>query len=471
VIERWRRQLNFTDGWMAEQVDGLWEDWMRSVDQVLADPQLLETVYEALARRWTHSRTRGRRGTPAEVVLRLLLLKHVRNWSYAVLEREVRANLVYRQFTRVGAAKVPDAKTLGKLGVALGPQIIEQIHRRVVAIAQERKIVQGRRMRVDTTVVETDIHYPTDSSLLGDGVRVLTRTMRKIQQLGGQAGAKLRDRTKSALRCVLQIGRICRSRTGVSKDRLQQGYRKLLSITGRVVGQAKRFVLEVVTGIKASRDLISQIAIGRHCLYLDTLIPRVQQVMRQTRERIFGGDTRTPGKLVSLFEPHTEIIRKGKAAKPTEFGKLVKVQEAEQQIVTHYEVYDQRPSDSELLVPALEVHQQQFGRPPRLVTADAGFFSARNEAAARERGVKRIAIPNPSTKSPERRKLQKKRWFRQAQRWRTGCEGRISLLKRRHGLNRCRYKGADGMKRWVGLGIIADNLVNIGRAMASRPAR
>src|SRR6266853_653674 len=121
----------------------LCEDWMRPVDQVMADPQLLETVYEALARRWTHSRTRGRKGTPAEVVLRLLLLKHVRNWSYAVLEREVRANLVYRQFTRVGAAKVPDAKTLGKLGIALGPEVIEQIHQRVVAIAQGQKIVQG----------------------------------------------------------------------------------------------------------------------------------------------------------------------------------------------------------------------------------------------------------------------------------------------------------------------------------------
>jgi transposase, IS5 family len=471
VIELCRRQLNFTDGWMADQVDGLWEDWMRPVDQVLLDPQLLETVYEALAHRWTHSRTRGRRGTPAEVVLRLLLLKHVRNWSYAVLEREVRANLVYRQFTRVGAAKVPDAKTLGKLGVALGPEIIEQIHRRVVAIAQEQKIVQGRRMRVDTTVVETDIHYPTDSSLLGDGVRVLTRAMKKIQQLAAAAGARLRDRTRSARRCLLQIGRICRSRTEQGKERLQQCYRRLLSITGRVVGQANRFVREVVTGIKGSADLIEQLAIEGHCVYLETMIPRVQQVMRQTRERVFGGDPRTPGKLVSLFEPHTEIIRKGKAAKPTEFGKLIKIQEAEQQIVTHYEVYDQRPSDSDLLVPALQIHEQQFGQPPRLVTADAGFFSARNEAAARERGVKRIAIPNPSTKSVERKKLQKKRWFRQAQKWRTGCEGRISLLKRRHGLNRCRYKGPDGIKRWVGLGVIADNLINIGRALATSPAR
>ena len=199
MIELCRRQLNFADGLIAEEVSDLWEDWMRHVDGVLADAQLVNVVYAALATRWPNSRTRGRKGTPAEVVLRLLLLKHMRNWSYAALEREVRANLVYRQFTRVGAAKVPDAKTLGKLGVALGPEIVEQLHQRVVAIAQENRIVRGRKLRVDTTVVETDIHYPTDSTLLGDGVRVLTRAMRKIAQLAGAVGAKLRDRTRSAL--------------------------------------------------------------------------------------------------------------------------------------------------------------------------------------------------------------------------------------------------------------------------------
>ncbi len=427
----------------------------------------MKAVYEALASRWTNSRTRGRRGTPVDVLIRLLVLKHMRNWSYAVLEREVRSNLVYRQFTRVGSAKVPDAKTLGKLGIALGPEAIEQIHRRVVAIAQENEIISGRRMRVDTTVVETDIHYPTDASLLGDGVRVLTRTMKRITKLAGAAGAKLRDRARSTRRCLLQIGRASRSRAEQGRERMLQSYRRLMTITGRVVGQAKRFAREVAQGIKRCGDLVDQAAVQADRTYLETMIPRVQQVLRQTRERIDRGNTHAPGKIVSLFEPHTEIICKGKAGKPTEFGKMVKIQEAEAQIVTHYEVYDQRPSDSDLLIPALDIHEQLFGRMPRPVTADAGFFSARNEAAAHQRGVKRVAIPNLGTKSVERRTMQKKRWFRNAQKWRTGCEGRISLLKRRHGLNRCRYKGPSGIKRWVGLGVIADNLINIARAMDS----
>src|ERR1700720_4991184 len=140
---------------------------MAHVDAMLADEQIVAAVYEALARRHPKSRSRGRLGFPAEVVLRLLVLKHIRNWSYAVLEREVRANLVYREFTRVGAAKMPDAKTMGRWGVAMGPTVIHQINDRIVKIARAHDVVQGRRMRIDTTVVESNIHYPTDSSLLG----------------------------------------------------------------------------------------------------------------------------------------------------------------------------------------------------------------------------------------------------------------------------------------------------------------
>jgi len=192
--------------------------------------------------------------------------------------------------------------------------------------------------------------------------------------------------------------------------------------------------------------------------------------MKQTRARIFRGDTRSEGKIFSVFEPSTEIIRKGKAGKPCEFGKVVKIQEAESQIVIDYEVYDHRPNDSDLLVPAIETHQAALGRTPHLVAADAAFYSNNNEKTAKAKGVKRVCVPNRSTKSAERKREQKKRWFREGQKWRTGCEGRISVEKRRHGLNRSRYKGDDGMKRWVGFGVIADNVINIGAAMAKRSA-
>jgi IS5 family transposase len=465
-----RAQLSFGDGLIADEVDDLCEEWMKHADQVLTDDQIVTAVYEALAKRHPKSRSRGRLGAPAEVVLRLLLLKHVRNWSYQVLEREVRANLVYRDFTRVGAGKTPDAKTMGRWGVALGPEAIKQIHERIVQIAQGNGLVQGRRMRVDTTVVETNIHYPTDSSLLGDGVRVLIRTMRKITKIAGEAGAKLCDRSRSVKLRVLDIARAARAKGKPHKQRLERAYGKLLNSTSRVVGQAKRFSGEIAEGVKRSTDILKQLALEGLRRELDEMLPRVKQVMKQTRARIFRGDTRSEGKLLSLFEPSTEIIRKGKAGKPNEFGKVVKLHEAENQIVIDYDVYARRPSDSDLLIAAMETHRARLGRTPHLVAADAAFYSSRNEAAAKQMGVKRVCIPNRATKSPDRKREQKKRWFRNGQKWRTGCEGRISVVKRRHGLNRCRYKGETGMKRWVGLGVIADNLVNIGREMEIQAA-
>jgi len=152
-----RKQLSFGDGLIAEEVSDLCEDWMKHADKVLADEETVAIVYEALAKRHPKSRCRGRRGTPADVVLRLLILKRVRNWSYEVLEREVRANLVYRDFTRVGGGKMPDAKTMGRWGIAIGPQVVKQIHERIVKIAHAKGVITGQRMRADTTVVETNI--------------------------------------------------------------------------------------------------------------------------------------------------------------------------------------------------------------------------------------------------------------------------------------------------------------------------
>ena len=466
IALRCSTQPGFADGFLEQAVGDFWEPWMRQADRLLEDEKLLNLVYEALLLRHPKSRTRGRLGSPAEIVLRLLVLKHIRNWSFAVVEREVRVNLLYRDFTRVYAGKVPDAKTLGRQALSLGPEVIEQIQQRIVELAVENKVVQGRRMRVDTTVVETNIHYPTDSSLLGDGTRVLTRAMKKVTTLAGATGAKLRDRSRSVKLRVLDIARAARSKAPKSQEKLKQNYRKLLDSTSRVVGQAKRFSKEIADGVKRCSDFMKQAALEGLRKEIDTMLPRVKQVIRQTKARILGGDTHAEGKIFSIFEPSTEIIRKGKAGKPNEFGKMVKVQEAENQIVIDYEVYDQRPSDSDLLIPSIETHQKLMGRTPDLVAGDAGFYSAKNEAKAGEMGVKRVSVPNRSTKSPSRRQHQKKRWFREGQKWRTGCEGRISLLKRRHGLRRSLYKGEAGMKRWVGLGIIADNLINIGRAMA-----
>jgi len=382
MIEARRTQTTFADGLIAEEVSDLWEPWMRHSDAVLEDAGLVEIVCQALSKRCKKSKTRGRKGTPADVVLRLLALKHMFNWSYDEMHREVRANLVYREFTRIGGGKVPDDKTMGRLARQLGPEPVEKLHQRLVAIAQAKKIVAGRKLRVDTTVVETNIHYPTDSSLMGDGVRVLTRLMKRISEITGAVGTKLRDRTRSVKLRVVEIARASRSKSEQGRERMKGLYEKLLTATAAVVGQAQRFAKDIAAGVKRCSDVRKQAAVEGMKKELETMAPRVKQVMKQTRARVLHGDTHAEGKLVSVFEPTTEVIRRGKAKQPTEFGKMIKVQEAERQIITSYEVFAKRPSDSELLVPAVEVHCERLGRVPELVAADAGFYSAQGEKTA-----------------------------------------------------------------------------------------
>ena len=446
-----------------EDVRGLWEPWMVQADRLLEDDELIDRVWEAQGKRHQQSATKGRSQTPAEMVLRLLLLKHVRNWSFDVLEREVRMNLCYRDFTRIGMGKVPDAKTLARIAQALGGEVVAELHRRLVEIAQEEGVIDGRKLRVDTTVVETNIHYPTDSSLLGDGARVLTRSMQKIEQQAGKLKRKVRDRRRSVSKRVMAIATASRHKGAEGEAKRKKQYKELLRYSRQILNDTKGVIAEV-EGMSAKKKK----GLRGLCEHLTEMAGRVRQVVKQAKVRVFDGITDLPGKIVSLFEPHSEIIRKGKASKPTEFGKMVQVQESENQIITHYDVFDHRPSDRDLLLGAVETHERVLGRVPNLATADAGYYSRAQEQAVEAKGVRWVAVPNRNTKSAERKKKEHSRWFKKAQAWRTGCEGRVSVLKRRHGLRRCLYRGVEGMKRWVGLGVMADTLISMGNVLAAR---
>lgn len=452
---------------MPDHKELLWEDWMLEVDGILEDGDLIKIVQGALEKRRPKSAKLGRIGTPAEVVLRLMVLKHQRNWSFEGLIREVRANVVYREFTRIGGEKVPERSTLIKIAGCLRPKVIKAIHRKVRELGVKQKVSAGKKMRIDTTVVETNIHYPTDSSLLGDGMRVLTRTMGRIQQMVGDTGTKMRDRMRSVKYRLIEIAKACRGKGEESRTKQKRAYEKLMSTTGRVLSQARTFINEVTTGLKQAATPIRQLIVESLARHLEEVSALTKRVLQQTKARILNGNTHFEGKLLSIFEPYTEAIRKGKAAKPTEFGKMAKIQEAENQLIIDYEVCYKRPADAHLLIPSIQEHKETFGKPPHLVAADAGFFTAKNEQEAKAAGVAKISIPS-RYKNPTRRKHQKQRWFRRGQRWRVGCEGRISVIKRCHGLFRSRYRGEDGMERWVGLGAIVNNLVVIGKSMAKK---
>jgi IS5 family transposase len=474
IEPRYRQQTLYeqaVESFMPDHKKLLWEGWMLKVDELLEQDQLVEMVHQALQQRHPQSGTRGRKATPAEVVLRLLVLKHLKNCSYETLEKEVRPNLVYRQFTRIGGETVPDAKTMVRWGTALGPEVIRQIHERVVKASQETRVVSGRKMRVDTTVVETHIHYPTDSTLLGDGVRVLTRTMKQIEREAGKVGTRLRSRLRSVKYRLIEISRTAKQRGEQAQEKIKDSYERLMGTVHQVLSQAKTFVEEVSCGIKQATTPLGDIRLKACVEQLKHFSQLTERVLEQTKARVLEGNTHFKDKVLSLFEEHTEAIRKGKAAKPTEFGKMVKIQEADHQIITDYEVFEKRPVDADLLLPSIETHEKLLGQIPKMVAADAAFFSADNQIQAQAKGVEKLAVPNKRTRSRKQWEHQRQRWFKRAQRWRVGCEGRISVLKRKHGLLRCRYHGMEGMKRWVGLGAIANNLVQIGKQLARKPAQ
>jgi transposase, IS5 family len=461
MITRSHTQRNLFEtviGPLEKLVEGLVEPALARLDQLLADEQLMEAVAVRMAKRRPRSRTHGRPGTPVEVALRMLVLKRLRGWSFEETEREVRASLVYRQLVRVYFEKVPDAKTLLRLSAVVGSAGVEAIHHRLLEIAREQKLIVGRRARVDTTVVETDIRYPTDSRLLADGVRVLGRALKRIEQASCVCGAKLRDRVRATTHRVLEISRAARSRGPDARQRLERGYRRLLATVRSMVRDAERVGAELLSGTRKVVGEHARLVAAGARAELEHFLPLVRRVITQTRARVFKGDLHYHDKLFSLFESHTEAIRKGKASKPTEFGKLVKIQEAENQVVVDYQVYERRPDDRTLVVPTLDAHRRVFGQAPRLLAADRGFWSAANKRAAKEAGVTKVCIPALGRPGPEQAREQHQRWFRRGQRLRAGCEGRISVLKRRDGLRRCRYRGMNGIKRWVGWGVVSNNL-------------
>src|SRR6202040_468229 len=277
----------------------LWPDWLRKIDTLLEDDAVIEVVAQGLQARWPQDARGG--GRPAGVVMRLLILKHLFDWSYDDLEREVRANLVYRMFTRIDAGDVPDAKTILKIARVLGPEVIEQLHRQVVEVAKRAGVTHGRRFRIDTTVVETNVHYPTDSTLLQDGVRVLTRTMQRASMALGDRAGCIRNRLRSVTRRVLIIG--YEARSPKTRAALVNSYRKLMATTRAVLRDAATMVRRLGHRVRTASPQ-AQPMLQRAQDQLQEMRPLVQRVVDQTRARLLGGDTHVPNKVLSVFEPH-----------------------------------------------------------------------------------------------------------------------------------------------------------------------
>ena len=439
------------------------EPVLARLDTLLDDDALFQAVTADLARRRPRTRIDGRPSTPVEVILRMLVVKHLYGWSDEQTEQWVADSLVLRQFCRVYAARVPDDTTLIRWANLIQPATLHTLLDHIVGLAQQRKVTRGRKLRIDGTVVETNIHHPTDSTLLDDGVRVLSRTLAKAKQVlqatTDLAHDTLQARTRSAKRQMKRIMEAARQRGEQAEQAMQGAYRRLVEITEAVRYRAQQVGVALrAQATDGARDVAET---------LDHYLPLVEQVVAQTTRRVLHGEAvPSSDKIVSLFEPHTAIIRKGKPGRPTQFGRVLWLDEVDGGIISRYEVLDGNPPEPEQLPPSLDHHRRVFTHPPRLLAGDRGVHSTANECYAAARGVQRVVLPKPGAKSAKRIAHEQQRWFRRGHDWRSGMEGRISGLKRRHKLDRCRDHGDAGMERWVGWGIIAHDLRVIATATA-----
>jgi IS5 family transposase len=463
MIGNTQRQASLFFFAFAKEVSAIKDVTLDEIDRLLQDDELLSLCSEKLGGRCLRSKDFGRPGIAPDRLLRCVVLKHFKSWSFRELEYELRHSLLYRRFTRFFEDPIPDFTSFSRTFALFGPEGTRQIHERVIQKAQALKLAPGRKLRVDTTAVETNIHYPTDSSLLADSLRVMTRALKRIA--AGCAGSswKVVDHARAAKYRVLEICRAAKSFTETSRARLKDSYGKLLGLTGQVRRQAGQALEQLKTQtLKAKAgDWLTVLAAEAQ---LHHYLPLVDKVIAQTQARIFEGETRHEGKILSLFEEHSAIIRKGKPDKPTEFGRLVRLDEVENGIVSGYAFPEGNPADQQQWVPALEHHRELFGHVPDLAAADRGFWSSANETAALDMGIKRVVLPATGRLSAKRADHQKQRWFRQGQGWRAGCEPRISTLKHQFGMKRAWYKGDAGFQRYVGWCIIAQDLVAIARS-------
>jgi IS5 family transposase len=440
------------------------EPVLTKLDQLLDDDTLFQRVRADLAKRHPRTLTDGRPSTPAEVILRMLVVKHLYGWSYEQTEQWVGDSLVLRQFCRVYLQQVPDDTTLIRWANTIQPPTLHRLLDHIVELARSLKVTRGRKLRVDSTVVETNIHHPSDSTLLYDGVRVVGRTLNKAKQLladgaalGKQAFA---DHSRSAKRQMKRIMQTARQRGEEAADKLKSAYGHLLDVAKSSVAQAEQ--------VGQALEQQSARAAGRLAEQLAQLVKQVEQVISQTERRVLQGEQVPAGKkTLSIFEPHTAVIRKGKPGRPVEFGRLVWLDEVEGGIISRYEVLDGNPPDSEQLRPSVEHHRRMFKKPPHLLAGDRGVHSPDNEEYAKAAGIAQVVLPKPGAKSAKRIAHERQGWFRRGHNWRAGIEGRISGLKRRHKLDRCLNHGAAGIERWVGWGVIAHDLRQIAQATAA----
>lgn len=425
------------DSILPEEVRKLPEELVR-VDELLRE----ERVMEPFLRRFNE--TKGRPGVPVSTYLSLMYLKFRYKMGYETLVSEVSDSIRWRQFCGISySERVPDASTLIKLTHKYGEETLQKLHGLILQNLIERKLVRGRKIRTDTTVIASDIHYPTDPSLLYDGLRRLRQKLIKVPRIGLRLGRTI---TK-AKKLIFAVAQALRRSDPKSRKRVRRINRRMIKLVRKTVSKVK----SVLKRIKDRR-------IRKH---LKTTLKLTEKAAEQSEERLRGGKPKD--RLVSLADPGARPIVKGKLDKPVEFGRTGQVTQDESGFFTQYGVHEGNPGDTMLLPGIVETHEKQFPGRLKEMVADAGFSSLENHDLLKATGVRRIGMPWRGKPPPGIRAKQKRRWFKKLMAFRAGIEGSISFLNRKFGLKRSMFRGDAGTRIWMGWVVIVANLYRFGQ--------
>jgi IS5 family transposase len=459
------RQITLVD-WVLTQQGVRLEAMLQAISEFLDEREdLIERVRQDLERGLKRPQT-GRRGLSPQQVLRSLVLMRVKNWDYRELRERIADGITLRQFTDFHGGPVPRHDAFNRGFNRLTPQTLETINELVVEAAVDLGLEDGKKLRVDTTVVQTDIHHPTDNTLLWDVVRVVTRLVGQLATALERRRFKgFRDRTRAARRRMQEIQRMT---TKQRQDQQTDTYCELIGIAEEVVEGARR-VLQQTRRVRGT-DPIADTAVAELRKEVDHFCDLGSRVIDQTRRRVLDGE-QVPNaeKLYSIFEPHTDLIKRGKVRTPVEFGHKVFLAESAQGLITQYDVLKGNPNDEQHVARSLQSHKRTFGHAPELYGGDRGFYSETNVASCTHEGVHVASIPQRGgQKTPERAAYEKSTEFKQGQRFRAGIEGRISVLFRGRGMKRCPAEGIERFELLVGAAVLANNLMRIAAMLTKR---
>jgi IS5 family transposase len=412
----------------------------------------------------------GRPSIPIECYLRMMFLKFRHHLSYEVLCAEVADSICWRRFCRIAfGAPVPHPTTLMKITSRCGPATVAALNETLLAKAAAAKVIRLDKARADTTVVEANVAYPTDSGLLAKAVGKMARLVGRIHDAGGATRTKVRDRRRAAGRRARQIAAKLKLRNDDAKAAVRRITGELADLAEVAAVDAERALRNARRSLRRAGDTAS----GQLIALVDELevtIARARQVAAQTRVRLSGETPDGATRVVSLHDPDARPIAKGRLGKPVEFGYKAQVVDNGQGVVLDYTVMVGNPPDGPQLVPAITRVAERFGRAPRAVTADRGYGAAGVDAGLVGVGVNKVVIPRKGKPSAARREAERARSFRRLVKWRTGAEGRISHLKHTYAWDRTLLDGIGGAQTWCGFGVLAHNSVKISGLLETKAA-